>query len=97
MKLFKKVAIFITALLCMGFSAAAVACDSNNSSSSNSSPSDSSVELPSDYIYRVKVKNAGGYGFKNVTVKLMDGETVVATTTTHSTGYAYFEDVEVGN
>ena len=97
MKLFKKVAIFITALLCMGFSAAAVACDSNNSSSNNSSPSDSSVELPSDYIYRVKVKNAGGYGFKNVTVKLMDGETVVATTTTHSTGYAYFEDVEVGN
>ena len=49
---------------------------------------------PADYVYRVSVENQGGYGFKNVDVSLKNGDTVVATATTYSSGYAYFEDAE---
>ena len=62
---------------------------------SNSGSSD--TESPAEYVYRVKVRNAGGYGFKNVTVNLLNGDEIIATETTHDTGYAYFSGVEIGN
>ena len=102
MKLFKKLAILTTALLLsFGLGIAATACDNGENNGvingTDGSITDGSDSSTTEYVYRVKVRNAGGYGFKNVTVKLMDGENVVATATTHSTGYAYFSDVPVGN
>ena len=102
MKLFKKLAILTTALLLsLGLGIAATACDNGENNGvingTGGSTTDGSDTSPTEYVYRVKVRNAGGYGFKNVTVKLMDGENVVATATTHGTGYAYFSDVPVGN
>lgn len=108
MKLFKKAALLCAALLlCLGLGVAAVACEKENVSSSpqesTESTGDSSSEddgeeedppAPADYVYRVSVENETGYGFKNVDVSLKNGDTVVATSTTYKSGYAYFEDAE---
>ena len=71
--------------------------NSGTGSDTGSDTGNSGEQNPDEYVYRVKVRNAGGYGFKNVTVNLLDGEEIVATATTHDTGYAYFSDIEVGN
>lgn len=108
MKLLKKLATLTTALLlCLGLGATVMACGDNTTdstggkfsgdTSSDTSTDSSDTETPAEYVYRVKVRNAGGYGFKNATVKLMDGDEVVATETTHDTGYAYFNEVEPDN
>lgn len=107
MKLFKKAALLCAALLlCLGLGVAAVACEKENSEvSSPQESTESSVDssdeneeedppAPADYVYRVSVENQGGFGFKNVEVSLKDGDKVVATATTYSSGYAYFEDAD---
>ena len=102
MKLFKKFAILSTAfLLSLGFGIATATSDNNHgiADDNNTSSTDpnSSSDNQTEYVYRVKVRNAGGYGFRNITVNLLDGDEVIASEITHDTGYAYFYDVAVGN
>lgn len=106
MTLWKKLSLLCTAvLLCGGMSIAAVACvDTNVSSTPEESTSSTDEEssdgeddggedtVPTEYVYRVTVKNAGGYGFGDVDVSLYNGTTLVATATTHDSGAAYFEE-----
>ena len=77
---------------------------SSESSSSQKDPStsegDTSPEDPEepeikDFVCRVKVQNATGYGFRGVTVALKDGDTVVAHKNTTSSGYATFQKHEL--
>ena len=97
-------------LLCIGLGVATVACEKetvsevpSSSEETSSSPEDSSDDsseseeedpAPTDYVYRVAVKNEGGYGFRNVDVSLKNGDEVVATSTTYSSGFAYFENTD---
>ena len=64
-------------LACLGFSVAAVACTNKTGENSDSLPpsaSDSTdTPIPADYVYCISVKNAGGFGFNKVDVKLMNG------------------------
>ncbi len=82
---------------------------SNNTSESSSisesvtessveAPEDSSSEeiLPSDYTYKIFVGSVANYGFKNANVRLMDGNTEIASDTTNGLGYVTF-DVEPGS
>ena len=67
----------------------------STSSSSSSSKEDDKEEDKEEietaqYVYRIKVQNASGFGFRNVTVRLKDGDEVVAEKTTSSLGYADF-------
>ncbi len=107
MKLFKKL-LCLTAMLSTlaGLSVAAIACadEGENSSvdvSDSVSGSDSSEENTDEkpFVYRVSVKNATGFGFAGATVKLMDGDTVVASKKTNASGNANFmaEDVAAGS
>lgn len=68
--------------------------NNQNSSSMDSSLSSDSAsveeELPEEYSYKVFVGSVANYGFKNVTVKLMDGDKEVASDTTNSQGYVTF-------
>ena len=63
---------------------------SESSSSEESSSDDSSEETPINYVYRVKVRNATGFGFRGARVTLYDGEEIVAEKVTTSSGYATF-------
>jgi thiol-disulfide isomerase/thioredoxin len=101
MNLFKKLTIFcLSVAACFSFAFAA-ACDggetnTNSGSVNTESNSDSSLEQPSEpnYVYRVSVENPTGFGFNNISVSLKDGDTVVATEKTNSSGYAYFRSGE---
>ncbi|MBE7078407.1 MAG: TlpA family protein disulfide reductase [Clostridiales bacterium] len=94
MKLFKKLALLTaSALLCVGLGVAAAACGEDPQPEPTPSPSTVIPPEPTDYSYCVRVANAGGFGFKGVTVKLMDGEEVVAQDTTPKSGRVYFTDI----
>ena len=82
---------------------------SNNTSESSSiseSVTDSSVEapedssseeiLPSDYTYKIFVGSVADFGFRNASVKLMDGDVEIASDITNGLGYVTF-DVEPGS
>ena len=73
-----------------------VGSDSNNE---DSSIIDSSVSAPEDdnvaFVYRVRLQNETGFGFSGATVKLMDGETVVAEKKTNASGNANFLKADV--
>lgn len=103
---FKKLALLglasLTALSLGVLSACVNGQDSSSSvdNSSNNSSSSSEEEEIKDFVYRIKVQNATGYGFKSLTVSLYDGETQIAEATTNRSGYATFtkDDVAaVGN
>ena len=65
--------------------------DSTVSDEESSSEEENKGEsVTPQYIYRIKVQNATGYGFKNITVRLKDGNEVVAEKTTSALGYADF-------
>ena len=68
--------------------------ESDSSESTSDSSSDSSAETIS-YVYRIGVKNAGGYGFPNVTVDLYNGETKLASQLTGVDGYALFTESDI--
>lgn len=101
MKLLKKL-LWLGATLSafVGFSIANASCvmENNNSSLSgnvdNSNTGNNSESLPNDdnvvFVYRVRVQNATGFGFDNVTVTLYDGNTVIATKKTNASGNANF-------
>ena len=94
MKLFKKLALLTaSALLCVGLGVAVAACGEDPQPEPTPSPSTVIPPEPTDYSYCVRVANAGGFGFKDVTVKLMDGEEVVAQDTTPKSGRVYFTDI----
>ena len=106
MKLFKKLAIACLTLFTVAGMVTACSSKGGDSTSQSTMPEsgsditsseeNSSVEEDSgesvtpQYVYRIKVQNATGYGFKNVTVRLKDGDEVVAEKTTSSLGYADF-------
>lgn len=71
--------------------------EDSSPSEDSSSNDDSSTpdETPDDsvgYVYRIAVQNPTGFGLRNVPVSLYDGETLVASSTTNSNGYAYFRN-----
>lgn len=61
-----------------------------DSSSSSEKEEDKEEDKTPQFVYRVKVQNATGYGFKGLTVRLKDGENVIAEKTTSASGYATF-------
>ena len=107
MKLFRKIAIACLTLLTTAGMATACSLTKVGTASikplesesiSDTAPEDSTTpeeEEEAQYIYRVKVQNASGYGFKNITVRLKDGGEVVAEKTTSSLGYADFGRSEI--
>ncbi|MBE7080090.1 MAG: TlpA family protein disulfide reductase [Clostridiales bacterium] len=65
---------------------------SSESSDSTSDSSDSGEqEETKNFTYRVKVETENRFGLKNVTIRLMDGETEVARNTTSANGIADFQ------
>ena len=109
MKLLKKLLLLCASITCcLGFAVGGIACGDTqgNTPSSSESASTSSVDAsseetsseesePASYVYRVRVQNETGYGFRNVTVTLMDGETQIAQKTTNSAGNANFDESDV--
>ncbi len=95
MKLFKKITLLsLAALTALGMGVAS-ACVNDVTSSSSSSLEEVEEQ---DYVCRVKVENATGYGFKGVEVALYDGETEIRSEKTNSDGYATFaaSEIEIG-
>ena len=87
MKLFKKiVSLGLAALTCLSFGLAS-ACEN--------------VETPGsgggdvDFLYRVKVQNATGYGFSGTRVALLDGGREIAHAKTDRSGYATFVEGDI--
>ncbi len=93
---------------CLGFAATATACDftfpvlrDNPSESSSESSSSEEEELPpeednnAEYVYRITLQNQTGFGFSGTTVKLMDGDRLVAEKKTNAAGNANFTAEEV--
>ena len=104
MNFFKKAAIFCLSLTCcltLGF---AIGCgdegsisssdQSATSSSDGTASSDSANDEEPAYLYRVSIENPTGFGLRDVTVSLFDGETRIAQASTNVSGYAYFIDSE---
>ncbi len=61
------------------------------------SGSSTSAKETVNYVYRINVQNETGFGFSGVTVKLMTGDTVVATATTNRDGDADFSADDVAS
>ncbi len=99
MKLLKKILLVgATLIALLGVGAGAVACGGDKGGN-DSSASTSAPEADTDaYVYRVSVQNETGFGFSDATVKLMDGDRVVAIKKTNASGNANFlaEEVSVG-
>ncbi len=85
MKLFKKLTLLGLALLTTLSAGIISACDDNTSSDGE----------PEEYVCRVKVENATGYGFQDVVVGLYDGDKLVREETTAKNGYVYFTEDEI--
>ena len=66
----------------------------DETSSDEESTEDSSPESELTYVYRVAIQHPSGFGLRDTRVKLMDGDKVVASATTNSSGYAYFRNGE---
>ena len=97
MKFFKKLLLLsLTALVCLGFGIV-TACDDGNSSSptSSSSASSSVTTTPQTYLYKIRTQSVGGFGLRNVSVDLYNGETLVASKTTSAEGNAFFTEDDV--
>ena len=83
MKSFKKIVLLLlSALLCFTLGIVA-GCDDDNQN--NTPPTD-----PTEYVYKVCVQSEGGFGLKNVTVGLYNGETLVKEKVTSAQGNAFF-------
>ena len=67
---------------------------SSNENSSSSEDSSSSTES-ANFVYRVEVKTIGGFGLSGVTVKLMNGDEIVSSKRTLSSGYATFRASDI--
>ncbi len=52
-------------------------------------------ETPQSYVYRVRTQSEGGFGLKDITVTLYDGDTPVASVNTNGDGNAFFTSEEV--
>ena len=92
MKLYKKIALLgLASLTALSLGVLSACVDTSNSSTGDESSSNSSAEEEiKDFVYRIKVQNATGYGFKNLPVSLYDGETKIAEAPTNRSGYATF-------
>lgn len=67
----------------------------NNNGGSNNGSSSSAGSEEAEYVYRITVQAENGYGFPNLTVRLMDGSKEVAKKETNSVGNASFSDAEI--
>ena len=82
MKFFRKLAILaltLTSILCFAF---AVGCKNETSSE----------DIPDEYLYKIRVQSEGGFGLRNVSVGLYDGDTLVLEKLTSAKGDAYFTE-----
>ncbi len=94
MKLFKKIlwlGAIVASVVTLGL--ATVACDDSTT------PSGGNNDDSAAYVYRVSLQNETGFGFEGATVKLMNGNKVVASKTTNQSGNANFfkEEITPGN
>ena len=109
MKLCKKLAIFCLSVLTCFSLATAIGCNGSSNGSSENSLPESGLEQSSSgenesstpeeevsYLYRVAVQHPSGFGLRNTRVSLKDGDEVIASATTNSSGYAYFRNEEDG-
>ncbi len=94
MKLLKKL-LWLGATLCtaLGLCLSVTACNDGGSADESSTE-----DANGAFVYRVSVQNETGFGFSGVTVSLMDGDDVVASAETNTTGNANFleDDVVAG-
>ncbi|MBQ8685348.1 MAG: redoxin domain-containing protein [Clostridia bacterium] len=82
MKFFKKLAMLaLTLVTCLSFGLA-VGCKDENTGE----------EVPDEYLYKIRVQSEGGFGLRNVSVGLYDGETLVMEKLTSAQGDAYFTE-----
>lgn len=92
MKSFKKIVLLLlSALLCFTLGIVAGCDDENTTSNPNAEPT--------AYVYKVRVQSEGGFGLKNVTVGLYNGQTLVKEKVTSAQGNAFFtqeDGVQVG-
>ncbi len=98
MKLLKKILMLgATLATCLGLGVASACGETGGSSlpDVSSSESNSSGAQQQSFVYRVSLQNTTGFGFSNATVKLMDGDEVVATKKTNASGNANFLQGEV--
>ena len=89
MKFFRKLAIFALSLATLFCFAFAVGCKNDNSTEN----------IPDEYLYKIRVQSEGGFGLRNVSVGLYDGETLVLEKLTSAKGDAYFtedDDISLG-
>ena len=83
MKSFKKIVLLLlSALLCFALGIVA-GCDE---------PSNNTPAEPSEYVYKIRVQSEGGFGLKNVTVGLYNGQTLVKEKVTSAQGNAFFTE-----
>ncbi len=91
MKAFKKLLLLGAALTaCLGLSATAISCGTKKPNAPNASSGNDGEN--GAYVYRVSLQNATGFGFKGATVKLVKGDTVVASKQTNASGNATFTE-----
>ncbi len=69
--------------------------DSSGSSVDDSSSDSSDEETEAEFVYRIKIQNETGYGFKKLKVALLDGEEEIAAKTTTNAGYATFHRTDI--
>ena len=69
--------------------------DESSSSPDEESSSPDDEEETAAYMYRVVVETVGGYGLRDVSVGLYDGETLVAEKKTTSAGFATFKEEDI--
>ena len=68
--------------------------DKDSTSSDKEEEEDKEDQTPK-FVYRIKVQNATGFGLKDVTVRLKNGDEVIAEKATTSTGYATFNKSDI--
>ena len=90
-----------TAIACDGNSSNGNSSSDNNSQQESvesgaggSSEENSSPEEELSYVYRIAVQHPSGFGLRDTRVSLKDGDKIIASATTNSSGYAYFRNDE---
>lgn len=92
MKFLKKFLIVaFTVVLGAAFGVTFASCNNDNPPTSSAGETSDTAE----YVYRVSVQNETGFGFKNATVSLYDGDKQIASKKTNSNGNANFLKEEV--
>ncbi len=95
MKALKKLLILgLLCIACLGMGIFTACNDKNPNGSSSDSNSESTEEVI-DYVYKIRTQSVGGFGLRNVTVSLFDGDNKIASVLTNTKGDAYFTETDV--